>query len=82
MKPSDFKSLRGLSAAELAARGLGNWNGSLFLFPVGWYDLIPEGFEVVTIGGRRERFRRGRTDDDQRFGMLAYGVVARKGGKR
>lgn len=49
----------------------------LWLFPGEWYASIPEGFEIVTISYRVERFRRGKTDNDIRFGCLAYGILVR-----
>ena len=49
--------------------------GQLWLFPWQWYDHIPDGYEVVTVCGQRERFEHGRTDDDRRFGCLAFGFV-------
>lgn len=59
-----------------------NWDtqrigGELWCFPVQWYDHIPEGYEVTTINGRTEKFKRGDTDDDRRFGCLPYGFVRR-----
>ena len=47
----------------------------LWLFPAEWYDSIPNGFPIVDINGCIEQFERGKTDDDRRFGLLAYGVV-------
>lgn len=46
-----------------------------YLFPGEWYDYIPEGFEVINISGETERFKRGETDDDKRYGCLAYGFI-------
>ena len=78
------------SSDELRALGLGCWNNpgepdedghplfrrnTLWLFPAEWCESIPDGFEVVTISGRREAFKRGETDDDRRFGCLAYGIL-------
>jgi hypothetical protein len=47
----------------------------LWLFPGEWYEHIPEGFEVVTLRFQRERFTRRETDNDIRFGCLAYGIL-------
>jgi hypothetical protein len=46
-------------------------------FPAEWYDHIPEGFEIVTINGAMKPFERGVTDDDRRFGLLAFGIVVK-----
>jgi len=79
-----------MSDGDLRALGLGRWAGPddggggteewpgefrLYLFPAEWYDVIPEGFLVVNILGNTEPFRRGVTDDDCRFGRLAYGIL-------
>lgn len=64
----------------LRALGCGAWdepdeNGEvLMLFPYQWYDKIPDGMELWDISGERLRFKHGETDDDYRFGCLAYGV--------
>lgn len=54
----------------------------LWLLPAEWYDSIPNGFPVIDINGCLEQFERGKTDDDRRFGMLAYGVIVTKGTDR
>ena len=48
----------------------------LWLLPGEWYGYIPEGFPLTCIDGTTEPFKRGETDDDTRFGCLAYGVMA------
>ena len=48
----------------------------LWLFPKEWYAVIPNGFVVTDINWNRAPFKRGETDDDIRFGALAYGFVA------
>lgn len=47
----------------------------LWLFPYQWYPHIPEGMELLDINGETELFKKGVTDDDMRFGVLAYGIV-------
>lgn len=50
-------------------------NGTvLMLFPYEWYDKIPSGMMLESISGEKEPFEHGKTDDDYRFGCLAYGV--------
>lgn len=46
-----------------------------YLFPHEWYDIIPNGFEIVNIFGKKRRFKHGVTDDDKRFGCLCFGFV-------
>jgi hypothetical protein len=46
-----------------------------YLFPEEWYDHIPNGFEIVDIFGTKEKFTKGETDDDIRFGCLSFGFV-------
>jgi hypothetical protein len=85
----DWARLDTLSIADLTAMGWRKWNDpndaddvdwphkgqTLVLIPSRFYDEIPDGFEVIDIFGRREVFRRGESDDDQRGGMLAFGVL-------
>ncbi len=47
---------------------------AVYLFPKEWYNLIPEGFAMTDISGREHKFKRGKTDDDIRFGCIAYGI--------
>ena len=46
----------------------------IYLIPGEWYNSIPEGFQITTISGRIETFQKGITDNDTRFGCLAYGI--------
>lgn len=81
-------ALAGGSDAERRAMGLLPWNkagdpedgdrfggGVLWLLPGDWYDYLPAGFDLVCISGGSEKFVRGETDDDIRFGCLAFGIV-------
>jgi len=56
-----------------------NWVGfngkTLMLLPGEWYAKIPAGFEIIDINGCKETFQPGVTDDDIRFGCLAYGIL-------
>lgn len=75
----DFAKLPGLSEVTLKQIGCQQWDEPdgdghvLWLFPAEWYDHIPDGTLVVTINGETEAFKHGKTDDDRRFGALAYG---------
>lgn len=85
-----FKALSKLPIAELRAMGLGQWNdpskpdknakevfrrNTLMLLPGEWYDAVPDGTVLHSIDGDREVFLRGETDNDIRYGCLAYGVL-------
>jgi hypothetical protein len=76
--PDGWQKLRSLSIDTLKAIGCRPWEeeekGVLMLFPYQWYDFIPDGFEIDGIWGGKETFKRGETDNDYRFGVLAYGV--------
>lgn len=75
--PADlFNSLTKLNKETLLQIGLRQWSDyGLWLFPYQWYDHIPEGMELLDINGATEIFKRGVTDDDMRFGVLAFGIV-------
>lgn len=47
----------------------------ILLIPGEWYNSIPEGFELIDICGHKELFKKGETDNDIRFGCLAYGII-------
>lgn len=47
----------------------------LWLYPGEWYEHIPAGYPIVDICDQREKFEPGVTDDDIRFGCLAYGFL-------
>lgn len=76
-----FSKLNTMSVAELKKLGCRPWEknqkGTLMLFPFDWYEKIPKGFSIVDISYRKEKFVPGKTDNDQRFGMLAYGVLVK-----
>lgn len=77
--PRDFDALPGYPEAALVAMGCGRFDEPdeegmvLWLFPKDWYDDIPDGHMVFDIMGREEPFEPGVTDDDTRYGFLAYG---------
>ncbi len=50
----------------------------LWLFPAEWYEHIPKGLKIVDINGVVENFEPNKTDDDRRFGCLAYGFLQKK----
>lgn len=78
----DWNNLKSCSKGQLLAAGCQVWNetlvGTHWLFPKEWYHLIPEGFEILCIDGETEKFKPGVTDDDTRFGVLAYGFLVER----
>lgn len=74
---AEFEALKSLSEAHLKELGCGIWNKAdgvtHWLFPKEWYDTIPTGLMIDVIDGSHEAFVAGETDDDYRFGCLAYG---------
>ena len=76
---SDWENLHKKVEATLCALGFGVWNeneeGKHWLFPKEWYDIIPDGHPIVYITGEQSEFKRGETDDDYRFGCLAFGFI-------
>ncbi len=77
----DFDRLPELPEETLKAIGCQKWDepdadgNVLWLYPAQWYQHIPNGTVVTDINGNTERFERGVTDDDMRFGALAYGFT-------
>lgn len=77
--PEEYAALPNLAPDVLKKIGCGVWNKengkTHWLFPHEWYPHIPAGILVVDINGETEAFEPGKTDDDMRFGCLAYGFL-------
>lgn len=80
----DFASLPSFSPATLKSIGCQRWDepdkdgNTLWLYPAEWYQIIPDGTPIVDISGNHETFKRGETDDDMRYGALAYGFLRKE----
>lgn len=68
-----FDALKKLPYETLVAIGMGVWEDDHYLYPAEWYDFIPDGYPVIDICNKIEPFKKGVTDDDRRYGMLAFG---------
>lgn len=64
----------GLSSREPKPETLLPVDEDILLFPCEWYDIIPNGFTVTGLSGESYLFEKGVSDDDKRFGCLAYGI--------
>ena len=77
--PEEYKALKNLEPTSLIKIGCQKWNekeGKIhWLYPHEWYDHIPNDTEVVSISGEVEKFKHGETDNDKRYGALAYGFI-------
>lgn len=77
----DLDSIKRAPSDFLRKLGLGLWSGDNgvehWLYPGEWYKHIPEGYEMACIDGETEAFKTGETDDDIRYGCLAYGFTRR-----
>ena len=70
---AEFDALKVLPHDTLEKIGLGLWEEGHYLYPKEWYWNIPAGYMVDVISDKTEPFVPGETDDDIRFGCLAYG---------
>lgn len=68
-----FNALPEMPHEMLIQIGMGVWEPGHYLYPYEWYDFIPENHLVTFIDGSQEPFVQGKTDNDMRYGMLAYG---------
>ncbi len=87
-----YEALAFLPRPELESLGMGVWGRQpmndveransagtgpfLFLFPKDWYDKLPDGLPITYISWEKGVFKHGETDDDYRFGCLAYGILS------
>lgn len=69
----EFDGLKTISDAGLRAIGCQKFDDKLWLYPAEWYWNIPNGYKIMCLDGCEEMFVPGKTDDDKRFGALAFG---------
>lgn len=77
----EYTALKNMEPENLKKVGCQIWNKengkTHWLYPAEWYKHIPEDTEIFNIFGKTERFLLGKTDDDMRYGALAYGFIQR-----
>ena len=85
MSKINFENISKLDKQKLYDYGFRPWpiapsDGKkvLMLIPVQHYNNIPNGTDVVNVHGRKEVFIRGGSSDENRFGMLQYGIMVRE----
>lgn len=75
----EYDALKLMEPAGLKDIGCQIWdkeNGRThWLYPYEWYPFIPNGYPVTSISGETEPFAKGETDDDIRYGALAFGFI-------
>jgi len=75
-----WDALLSMSDVGLREMGLRPWDEPdeqgrvTMLLPGEWYRAIPAGFPIVGLNGEEESFVPRQSDNDIRFGCLAYGV--------
>lgn len=78
-EPLDFEKLKKTDPATLTAMGYRaceqTATHTLWLIPGTFYNNIPDGSELVDVFEKPLKFEKGKTDDDIRFGVLAYGFM-------
>ncbi len=74
-----WNNVRSYDHDTLVKMGFGVWEKDEakvhYLIPHSWYDFVPDGWPLLCIDGEESLFKKGETDDDQRYGMIAYGFV-------
>lgn len=72
-----FEVLPYLDDEELTGLGLQPWDDdrNIWLFPVEWYEHIPEGLEIVTINREVKKFDRDEDKIEGRYGALPFGIA-------
>ena len=75
----EYDALGLLSDESLEKIGCQLWEDkghqALWLFPMQWYEDIPEGYPVVTIMDERKPFKLSEMSCDARGGALAFGFI-------
>lgn len=80
-KHIDFTKLTVKEAKELR---FGKWDdeSDLYLFPLYLVPIIPENLEVISISGEKFKYKKEKTDNDIRFGCVAYGIEIKESENR
>ena len=77
--PDEYAALYTFARETLFKIGCQIWDESEttthWLYPAEWYEHIPAGTPIIDISGEEELFVPGETDDDRRYGVLAYGFI-------
>ena len=65
-----------LTVKEAKELRFGKWDeiSNLWLFPLWIVPIIPEGLEVMNIGGKKYKYNPETADNDVRFGCVSYGI--------
>lgn len=73
----DFNKLKNTDSKTLISMGYRLWSEetNLWLIPHEQYNSIPAGQKLIDIFGDEFDFEPGKTDNDIRYGMLAYGFI-------
>lgn len=69
--------IEALSIKEMLYLGFSRWdeNQPLYLIPLWFYDLIPDGIELTSIFGDKVIKGSGKVNLDIRFGLIAWGLT-------
>ncbi len=85
-----YKLLAYLPNSELRSLGLGPWGRiplkgeteddatgpELWLYPVKWFDHLPNGLPIVDIMYNKKIFNKDTADSEGRFGFLSFGFIS------
>lgn len=71
----EFDALKKAPDNILKDIGMQQWDEKLWLYPAEWYDYIPDQYEVIKISGKKGKFKFGVTNDEMRYGALAFGFI-------
>jgi len=78
--PEEYEAIKLMKPENLIKIGCQVWDSkndvTHWLYPYEWYDHIPNGTKIVTISGKITTFRKDITDNDIRYGALAFGFLS------
>ena len=82
MLKSEFKTkVQKANINQLMKLGFKKFNEkspTLMLIPKKLFDSIPQGYPVTDIFGKSEKFDKNKSDNDERFGCLSFGILKHK----
>lgn len=69
-----LSEIENMTVSQAIARGMGSWDGKLYLIHHTDFINWPDGVELTSICGDKVVTGRDHIDMDTRFGYLAYGI--------
>lgn len=73
-----LSEIENMTVSQAFARGMGSWDGKLYLISLRDWPNWPDGVELTSICGDKKIKGKDYIDEDTRGGLLAYGIYPKQ----